>query len=163
MHTDAERSGIGLAVLLAALVIGISSPRRAQLALILAAFCLVALLSTLGSLQGAGGPRYAYVPGVILVSFFLRCVYLHTPGLRSPRWLVSLILLVCSLAVWVPLYRESLSPWVAETWPSWRQEVGVWRKTPDYRIRIWPQDGTGKWVVDLRAGSPPAGTREPPE
>jgi len=155
LRSDLERTGAGLAVLVAALVIGASSPRRSELALILAAFCLVALLSTSASVEGAGGPRYAYVPGVILVSFFVRSLYLHRPGLRSPRWLLSLAFLVCSLAVWAPLYRESMSPWVSGTWPSWRQEVEVWRKTPGYRIRIWPQDGTDKWVVDLRESSAP--------
>lgn len=79
------RYATGLAVLLAALLAAGTSPRRRDLALILATFCLVAVLSTSASIQGAGGPRYAYVPGVILVSLFLRSLYLHRPGLRSPR------------------------------------------------------------------------------
>jgi hypothetical protein len=36
--------------------------------------------------------------------------------------------------------------------PSWAGEVAAWRELPDYRLRVWPADGTGKWVVELRAG-----------
>jgi hypothetical protein len=158
--SGAGRYAIGLAILLTALATAIASPRRRDLAIILAAFCLVAALSASASIRGAGGPRYVYVPAVILVSFFVRSVYVHRPSLRSLRWLASLAVLMCSLAAWVPQYWESMSGWVVKTWPSWSQEVAIWRETPNYRIKIWPQGKAGKWVVDLRTSPPPTGTRQ---
>jgi hypothetical protein len=84
------------------------------------------------------GPRYNYIPLVLLAMCFL-CLATRSDPVqrRTPRLLVGLLLFVGSIHYFRPndIYAEG---------PSWRDEVAAWRANPDHRLIVWPE-----WPVDL--------------
>jgi hypothetical protein len=135
------------AILTAAFIVAIRSSRRESI-LVLASFLIVSVLSLLGSLWMAGGWRYAYAPGVILMSLF---VINGVDGQYRLVRIVSLFIVVLSLASWVPAYHRALEHWVNPNWPRWSEEVRMWRETPERPLRIWPQWRGAQWTVSLRS------------
>lgn len=109
------------------------------------AFWLVAIFSTLFSVNMSSGPRYVYAPSMMLMTII---VYLW--GNRTiPRWInrVALFFIVMNFAVNSFEYRYSidLSTYKPHEWPAWRDEVAKWRKYNNYQLVIWPSN----WRMSL--------------
>jgi hypothetical protein len=83
-----------------------------------------------------GGWRYGYVPGIILLSFFITQLRFQWKDWSNR---ISVLVIFLAMITWIPIYRSKLSPWVNPLWPKWEREVQVWRSNPDYELRIHPQ------------------------
>ena len=78
------------------------------------------------------GPRYNYLPQVLLGLFFL-CLAMRADPVqrRMPRVLVALFLFVGAVHYLQPFEDYGRGP-------SWLKEVAAWRKDPDHQLTVWP-------------------------
>ncbi|MGE0822630.1 MAG: hypothetical protein AB7G75_21790 [Candidatus Binatia bacterium] len=128
--------------------------RLLQRVMMLGSYLLLITLSTIGALAHDStlilpfaGPRYSYVPNVIMSMMLLMSVAerLRTTAEvgRDARLRLLLVLLSMSLVFGVRSYAISFRE--ADHLPRWRDEIAIWRTLPDHNPRIWP-DG---WEVPL--------------
>lgn len=123
--------------------------RRCDTAVMVTAFAMLTLFSTLFSVNTSGGPRYTYAPSVMLLVF---CTSLAGQAELSPLFRrISLALLLA--AVLLCDFRATMVFAYSPDWPSWQRELAQWRVNPAYQLRIWP----APFVLNL--GSPPPSLR----
>ena len=109
---------------------------------------VVAIFSTLGSLDMAGGARYAYVPTCVLLIIITSQIF-ELPFTKI-NYVVLPILLICltTNAIW---YRPLIHEWMYKpSAPKWKNEVAKWRADTTYLPKTHPDvsDSDG-WPVKL--------------
>lgn len=112
--------------------------------LIVAAFLLTAVLSTVLSIRMASSPRYVFAPSVMLLVLFAAEFGLEQA--RAMKISVSVLLLVF-MASGLREFRSGV--YYNTYWPKWRDEVAIWRVQPGYRLQIWPQFRSTRWTMEL--------------
>lgn len=112
--------------------------------LIVAAFLLTAVLSTVLSIRMASSPRYVFAPSVMLLVLFAAEFGLKQA--RAMKISVSVLLLVF-MASGLREFRSGV--YYNTYWPKWRDEVAIWRVQPGYRLQIWPQFRSTRWTMEL--------------
>jgi hypothetical protein len=98
---------------------------------------IIITLSTLLSIQMSGGPRYVYVPSIIIIFFLVACLgeVNEFDGLRS----TIIVLIGLSFFCNSYEYRRSISETVySNDWLPWKDEVRKWRQYDRYELAIWP-------------------------
>jgi len=107
------------------------------------ALIVVTILSNLCSINSTGGPRYYFIPSLILLT-----LYICTVNLKSYRHTVlatALLLLTTFLGNGYE-YRSIMQKAAYKPeYPNWRTEVVLWRTTPSYQMNIWPTP----WKMNL--------------
>lgn len=139
---------IGLAVITMTAVIIWKNRSRLEVQLITVALLAVSIMSNLCSAYSTGGPRYYFIPSVIMLT-----LYIGTKARQSYRPIVA----VTALLVFTTLlgngyeyrsimYKQAYKP----DYPNWRSELVYWRTTPSYQINIWPTS----WKMNLALAAP---------
>lgn len=91
------------------------------------------------------GERYSFVPNVL---FGLSLIALATTSRgRLSRFFSGVVALQVMVAV---IFISGPTALMADG-PAWPDEVAKWRADPNYRLKVWPDDG---WTVNLAPGSP---------
>jgi hypothetical protein len=96
------------------------------------------------TLWAQAGPRYNYMPLVLLGLALLALASRHHSRARPLAWLLIAVMLVQSAV----FYHSG----VLETFrggPSWAAEVRAWRKDPDHPLAVWPRPA----AADLSANA----------
>ena len=117
--------------------------------LVLGSLFLVSFLSHLSSIRLAGGGRYSFLPGVILLVLISSYIQINNI-FKTLRSITALILVLLSLGIGIIEYKTRMAEQINEGWPKWVQEVSIWEKNPDYNLKIWPQSEKAKWHMELR-------------
>lgn len=112
--------------------------------LIVAAFLLTAVLSTVLSIRMASSPRYVFAPSVMLLVLFAAEFGLKQA--RAMKTSVSMLLLVFVVS---GLWEFRSGVYYNTYWPKWREEVAIWRTQPGYQLQIWPQFRSTRWTMEL--------------
>jgi len=134
---------IGLAVIMMTIIIIWQNRSRLEVQLITFALITVSILSNLCSVNSTGGPRYYFIPSLILLT-----LYIGITDLKSYRPLVA----AASLLVMTTLlgngyeYRSIMRKQAYRPdYPDWRSELVLWKMDPAYQINIWPSS----WKMNL--------------
>ena len=109
---------------------------------------VVAVFSTLGSLDMAGGARYGYIPTCILLIIITSEVFqLDFNRIKY----IALPLFTISLFVNLIWYRSVLHEWMYQaTAPKWKEEVAKWRADSTYLPKTHPDIARiDNWPVKL--------------
>jgi len=111
-------------------------------------FFIVSILSTLLSIKMVSGPRYGFMPNILIAIIILSQINFKNPSV----WIkvksgICLLLIVTSLVVGAVEYKFRLIKYSNANWPKWRQEVARWEKNPTHPLRIWPPN----WAFRLPA------------
>jgi hypothetical protein len=111
-------------------------------ALLIACFLLYSVLTTIASLNGLPGGRYAYLPGTVML------ILLLVAAASAPaRWIrVACVgVLAISLSYGLATYRHDPS-FLPDAWgaPSWSGEVLEWHHNTQHRLRVWPSWWAGR-------------------
>jgi hypothetical protein len=143
-------SSVLLLVAVALFALLLRGRERHKAALILGAYLIVGVLSIVTAaadevtlIDAWVGQRYFYAPSVMaMVLLLMRALTWEAP---KGRWVavLCLVVLFISLSIGLAHYRGTLI--VGEDWPTWRDEVAMWRSNPDYALQIWPEG----WSVRL--------------
>ena len=105
---------------------------------IIGLLAIIIPLSTFLSVQMSGGPRYVYVPSIIIVFFLCSCLggINKTNGVRSE---IVIVLLGLSFFCNAYEYRRSISDTAySNNWLPWKDEVRKWNQYERYELAIWP-------------------------
>jgi hypothetical protein len=105
-------------------------------------FIYLSIVLTLLSLGGLGGWRYSYITGFILLFYLYQKVCFD---FQKTKMTFVKILLIFSVTIGAIEYYPrtiSFTPSVlfgeASNWPSWKDEVNLWRMNKDYQPKVWP-------------------------
>lgn len=134
---------VGVAVILLTVAIFWQNRLKLEAQLIGVALVSVTVLSNFCSVNSAGGPRYYFLPSLMLLTLYV-CV----KGLRYPRPIAfTAVLIVCSTLVANGLEYRSVMRKQAYNpcYPDWREELVLWQSSPSYQINIWPSS----WKMNL--------------
>lgn len=127
------------------LAIFIRDLRKPERMVLPMAFLLVAVLSTLLSLKMSSSPRYAFAPSAMLL-----VVYINE-GISAVgrRWRIcgAAVLLLTVVGMATEFRTRFIG---GPGWPSWREEVMLWRMGQTQSLLIWPQFRSASWDVELR-------------
>lgn len=130
---------VGIAICIALLLLLWQNRSRLEMQLIAISLVSVCALSNLCSVNSSGGPRYYFIPSLILLCLLL------AEGLKRHRLLgavTSLLLLSTLLANGLEfrsvMYRQVYHP----HYPNWHTEVMRWRQSPTEQLNIWPANWT---------------------
>lgn len=135
------------AMIVAAGVI-ILNRRRTDVQVITLAFLTVCTFSVVFSVNFSGGPRYYFLPSLMLLTLLLMSVDLALPRVLTAG---ALFLVVTSLAANGLEFRQILRQRAYNPdYPSWKTEVTIWRVFPDHELKIWPPD----WRMTLHKREP---------
>ena len=123
--------------------IGVSQFRDPRLRLLPISFLLLFFLSTAGSVHMRGGPRYTYVPLVIILLMLLTEYHVNWENVTR-RYLAALCILIM-LVVNGYAYRKGTETY----WPKWLSECSTWRLDNSYALKIWPYNMSEQWKISL--------------
>lgn len=112
--------------------------------MIISAFLLTTVLSTLLSIRMASSPRYVFAPSVMLLVLFSGELDLHCSMIRKMCAVVLLSVFIVSSGA---NFRRGV--YYNTYWPKWREEVALWRAQPGYELQIWPQFRSAHWTMEL--------------
>lgn len=134
---------IGVAVILLTAVIIWQNRARLDVQLIAIALLTVSILSNFCSANSSGGPRYYFIPSLILLTLYtgikeLKC---YRPIITATCLLVATTLLANGYEYRSIMTRQAYRP----DYPDWRRELALWRVTPAYQLNIWPTS----WKMSL--------------
>ncbi len=106
-------------------------------------FLLMFVLSSAGSMNMRGGQRYAYIPCVIMLVMFLTEFYNeHNGVLRKSLAALFITLMLLSNSYG---YRKGTEICT----PKWVDEIRIWQKDHNYKIKIWPYYYEERWEIML--------------
>ena len=111
----------------------------------LLSFILVAVFSTLGSLDMAGSPRYAYIPTCILLMVFVSEAFDGKLNRKKYTYIVTAILMA-SLVIHLYYYKSSMKYISSTNFPKWKNEVAKWRADTTYRPIVHPGTDDGQRI-----------------
>jgi len=127
---------IGIALILLTAVIIWKNRTKLEVQVLAVALVVVTALSNLCSINSTGGPRYYFIPSLILLTLYI-CM-LNVRSYR-PMVLATVLLLVTTFLGNGYEYRSIMRKDAFKNeYSNWRTEVGLWRTTPSYQMNIWP-------------------------
>lgn len=141
---------IGLAVITITAVIIWQNRSRLDVQVMALALATVCIMSNLCSINSTGGPRYYFIPSLILLTLFLGIREMKSirPVLAAAGLLILTTLLANGYEYRSVMGRQAFNP----DYPDWRTELVLWKTTPSYQINIWPPP----WKMTLdRRFTPP--------
>jgi hypothetical protein len=100
---------------------------------------LLGTLSFIFSLRMEGGPRYAYVPGALLVIYALACIRGGSGTRRHVLRSVAAVLVLCALLIWAPRYEEGCVSTRSRTGRLGKQRWAVSASISVSQSGQWPQ------------------------
>lgn len=109
-------------------------------------FFALVIPSNLLSMKMLGGPRYAFVSGVLLLFLIFREARSSEPGWMR---LLARIFAVVALATAAAEFTDRVAEHVDGAWPRWSDELVKWEGDPSYRPAIWPRVESPDWRVEL--------------
>jgi hypothetical protein len=150
-----------IGIILVSISIIISFRKLREFMLFPLAILILTVISVIGSLDMAGGPRYAYVSSVVFALMLLALA--TSPNLNIVARTLCGTVLCASLFYWCWIFRSGFLYFHDPNWPSWSSEVKAWRADPTRQLQVWPiwdnQTAIGLvWKMSL-----PAPTQEPPK
>lgn len=121
---------------------------RLEIQLIAVALVTVSILSNICSINSTGGPRYYFIPSLMLLTLYIctREMKNCRPVAMATALLVLTTLLANGLEYRAVMAKQAYNP----DYPDWREEVETWKNSPSYRLSIWPSDW--KITLDRRPG-----------
>ena len=93
-------------------------------------------MSYLGSFQEQVQGRYAVVPGIILLFIFIRLAQNNNKIIK----MFSIGVIFFSLFAGLYEFKHNTKYphlLICIECPHWKEEINIWRKNPDYKIKIW--------------------------
>lgn len=132
----------GIFVLLITLVAIWQNRTRLEVQIIGIALVVVSILSNICSINSAGGPRYYFLPSLMLLVLFIGLT-----NLKCRPVVILLGALVCTALVGNGYEYRSIMLKQAYNpgYPVWRTELARWRANPAYQLNIWPNS----WTMSL--------------
>jgi len=127
---------IGIMVMLITAMIIWQQRSRLDVRLIAVSLLTVTVLSNLCSAGLSGGPRYYFLPSLMLVTLFTG--FYELKKIRVMTVLTGCILFSTLLFNGYEYRSIMLKQAFNPDYPDWQTEVGQWRKFPAYEINIWP-------------------------
>jgi hypothetical protein len=109
-------------------------------------FLFVSVLSTLGSLNMAGAPRYSYIPTCILLIAATTAAFEIKKDQVKTQYF-ALFLLFFFLALNVKYYRYHIQWIYSPTLPVWKTEVVKWQADTTYHPKACPD--SYEWRVKM--------------
>jgi hypothetical protein len=134
---------VGSAVLFLTGVLIVRNRARLEVQVMTLALVTVTLLSNLCSVNGVGGPRYYFIPSLILLTLLL----VSRPPARLRVVHLAVAILVAATLVGngtefrSVMGRQAYDP----AYPDWQSELQLWRTSPSYQLHIWPTP----WTMNL--------------
>lgn len=134
---------IGAAVILLTAVIIWQNRSKLEVQLITIALTAVSILSNVCSINSTGGPRYYFIPSLILLTLYIGIKEMksYKPVAAATAILICTTLFGNGCEYRAVMSRQAYNP----GYPDWRAELALWEKTPSYQINIWPHD----WKMNL--------------
>lgn len=128
---------IGILILMFILALIAKTMKSFDVQLFSICFIITTTLSTILSINMSGGPRYTYVPSIMLIIFFL--TNLNNSAISS-CFRYTAVTLILSSVLFNMIERPILLNGFAynDNWPNWKKEVQMWRQNDDYILKIWP-------------------------
>lgn len=142
---------LGLIISSSMIIICIKN-KKLEYKLMLSAFLLVSIISTLASEHMSGGPRYTFVPCIIMISIFVSSINIEniTKTLRSVGLYIVLMTIVFNLKE----YRAITGMVYNTEYPLWRNEIEIRRLVGEaYPLKILPI-GITMYLYEPRKGHP---------
>jgi len=127
---------IGMMVMLITAIIIWQQRSRLDLQLIALSLLTVSVLSNICSAGLSGGPRYYFLPSLMLLTLFIG--FWELKKIRVLTALTGCIILSTLLLNGYEYRSIMLKQAVKPDYPDWQTEVEQWRKFPAYEINIWP-------------------------
>lgn len=136
---------IGMLVIIVLIGFMIYTAESINTQLFLLCITLVATLSTLFSINTSGGPRYTYIPSIMIVVFLVsNC---NNRIIRGSLRYISIVLISSSMLFKCIEYRPIMNGFAYDdNWPSWVNEVRMWRENNKHSLKIWPPP----WQMQLK-------------
>jgi len=117
-----------------------------DIVLVAGSFVMVTLFSVLLSMKMVSSPRYALAPSFMLLTLF-------TSELRLRRRIsekTGYLLVLGIFLIFSPLDFRNNACFNPE-FPKWREELRIWRKDNNYKVRVWPQESYNHWEMRLES------------
>jgi len=134
----------GSIILLILIMLLIKSFQNQEVKYIVILLVAVIPMSTLFSVQMSSGPRYTFVPSIV-IGFFLASL-LNNKEFTHTAQSIAGVLLLLSLIFNSFEYRRSITETAySNNWLPWKDEVRKWRQYNRYELAIWPPP----WRVSL--------------
>jgi uncharacterized membrane protein YhaH (DUF805 family) len=128
---------VGLLTLLFLIVLFTKSCKDMEVKCIALLLAVIIPMSTIFSVQMSSGPRYVYVPSIIIV-FFLASILGNNDLTRAVKTIAGTLLLF-SLIFNSFEYRRSIAETAySKNWLPWKDEVRKWRQYNRYDLAVWP-------------------------
>ncbi|MFH2001431.1 MAG: hypothetical protein ABIK28_17240, partial [Planctomycetota bacterium] len=132
-------SAIFIAYIVFAFIMFASTLKDRNKRVIIYSFLIVSILSTLLSIQMVSGPRYGFMPNIVLAIITLSQIdFKSRSAWIRVKSVICTVLIFTSLVVGAVEFRYRLIPYSDETWPKWREEITKWEENHRYPIKIWP-------------------------
>ena len=132
------RSYIGMIMLAILVLILFYSKNRSGQTVLIGSFLIVAIFSTLGSLEMKGAPRYSYFPSCILFLLILQFAseykYSNLFSVNS----LAMLIIIASLGISLAMYKYRMHYVYNSELPVWKNEIIKFRKDSTYRPKIHP-------------------------
>jgi len=127
---------IGLTIIMITAAIIWQNRSRLEVQTMTIALITVSILSNLCSINSTGGPRYYFIPSLILLTLFIVITEMKSirPIIAAAAFLVFTTLLANGYEYRSIMSQQAYNP----DYPDWRAELVVWKTTPSYQINIWP-------------------------
>ena len=132
---------LGMIILLTMTTICVKNSKQVEYTLMLLAFIIVSTISTVASERMSGGPRYTFVPTVIMFTVFAASINIRT--IKNALCNIGLYLMLLALFFNIREFRAITNMIYNTEYPVWKKEVEVWRMLGEaYPIRILPLETT---------------------
>jgi hypothetical protein len=136
---------VGSIVLLLLLVLFIKARKNLDVKCIIVLLMVIIPMSTLFSVQMSSGPRYTYVPSIVMV-FFLVSLLKNWELTRFAHSIACLLLLFSLILNSLEYQRSVAETAYSKDWLPWKDEVRKWRQYNNYDLAIWPPP----WRMSLK-------------
>jgi uncharacterized membrane protein YobD (UPF0266 family) len=134
---------IGITVISVTAVVIWQNRSKIEVQILSLALITVSILSNLCSVNSAGGPRYYFIPSLIMLTLYICLIDLKS---CRPIVLATGLLVLTTFVGNGYEYRSIMNKQAFNPeYPSWRTEVALWRMTPSYQMSIWP----APWKMNL--------------
>jgi len=126
----------GLAVIMTTAVIIWQNRSRLDIQIMAIALVSVTVMSNLCSINSTGGPRYYFIPSLILLAMFTGIKEMNgiRPVFAAAGFLVITTLLANGYEYRSIMYKQAYHP----DYPDWQTELVIWKTNPAYQLNIWP-------------------------